>query len=429
MRNRYFILFLLILFLFGFCAWLIWPLDSTRLTRQGLRLGLDLKGGTHLVYEADLTKKDPSISDEDAMKSIRQTIERRINAYGVTEPNIQIQGTDRIIVQLPGVEDVNEAVRLIGKTAQLDFREQVAGPDEQVTWEIAKARGSDGQEKDLTGQYFKANAHIQMDNIQPVLAFEFDKEGAVLFKQITTRLVGKPLGIFLDGELISSPTVRAVIEDKGVIEGMSVQRAEILSIQLNSGALQAPLRIIQQRDVAPTLGTESLKKSLNAGIIGFILVLLFMILYYRVPGIAAAGALIIYGTMVLAIFKMVPVTLTLAGIAAFIISVGMAVDANVLIFERMKEELRSGKTLGASVEAGFNRAWSAIWTSNVSTVITCIILGWFGYRFVAGTVTGFALTLFIGVAVSMFSAVFITRNFLRIIIRTPLAKKMVFFNQ
>ncbi|MDZ4247434.1 MAG: protein translocase subunit SecD, partial [Dehalococcoidia bacterium] len=257
----------------------------------------------------------------------------------------------------------------------------------------------------------------------------FDKEGAVLFKQITTRLVGKPLGIFLDGELISSPTVRAVIEDKGVIEGMSVQRAEILSIQLNSGALQAPLRIIQQRDVAPTLGTESLKKSLNAGIIGFILVLLFMILYYRVPGIAAAGALIIYGTMVLAIFKMVPVTLTLAGIAAFIISVGMAVDANVLIFERMKEELRSGKTLGASVEAGFNRAWSAIWTSNVSTVITCIILGWFGYRFVAGTVTGFALTLFIGVAVSMFSAVFITRNFLRIIIRTPLAKKMVFFNQ
>lgn len=431
------ILFVLILLLFGFAFWLIWPLDSARLGRQGLRLGLDLKGGTHLVYEADLSKKDPKQSDDEVMEGIRQTIERRVNAYGVAEPIIQKQGTNRIIVQLPGIKDVNEATRLIGKTALLDFREQVQGADGkaeldekgQPKWNLATARGSDGQELGLTGQYFVPNAHVELTSRlgEPVLAFEFNKEGAVLFKQITTRLVGKPLGIFLDNELISAPTVRAVIEDRGIIEGVTLEEARLLAIQLNSGALQAPLKPIQQQDIDPTLGADSMKKSLIAGIIGLILVLVFMILYYRLPGLVAGAALLVYGTLVLAIFKMIPVTLTLAGIAAFIISVGMAVDANVLIFERMKEELRAGKTLGAAMEAGFKRAWTAIRDSNISTFITCAVLYWFGSRYIAGSVMGFALTLFIGVVVSMFSAIFVTHTFLRIVLSTPLAKKIGLF--
>ncbi len=430
-------LFVVILLLFGFAFWLIWPLEGTRLGRQGLRLGLDLKGGTHLVYEADLSKKDPKQSDDEVMEGIRQTIERRVNAYGVTEPIIQKQGANRIIVQLPGIKDVNEATRLIGKTALLDFREQVEGADGKVEldekgqpkWKLATAKGSDGQELGLTGQYFVPNAHVELTSRlgEPVLAFEFNKEGAVLFKQITTRLVGKPLGIFLDNEIISAPTVRAVIEDKGIIEGVTLEEAQLLAIQLNSGALQAPLKPIQQQDVDPTLGADSMRKSLIAGIIGLILVLLFMILYYRLPGLVAGAALVVYGTLVLAIFKMIPVTLTLAGIAAFIISIGMAVDANVLIFERMKEELRAGKTLGAAMEAGFKRAWTAIRDSNISTFITCAILYWFGSRYVAGSVMGFALTLFIGVVVSMFSAIFVTHTFLRIILSTPLAKKIGLF--
>lgn len=438
MRTRNIqILFVLILMLFGFAFWLIWPLDSTRLGRQGLRLGLDLKGGTHLVYEADLSKKDTKQSDDEVMEGIRQTIERRVNAYGVAEPIIQKQGTNRIIVQLPGIRDVNEAIRLIGKTAQLDFREQVIGADGQVErdekgqpkWKAATAIGSDGQQKTLTGQYFIPNAYVDLSSKmgEPVLAFEFNKEGGVLFKQITTRLVDKPLGIFLDNEVISAPTVRAVIEDRGVIEGVTLEEARLLVIQLNSGALQAPLKPIQQQDVDPTLGADSMKKSLVAGIIGLILVLLFMILYYRLPGLIAGAALLVYGTLVLAIFKMIPVTLTLAGIAAFIISIGMAVDANVLIFERMKEELRSGKTIGAAMEAGFRRAWTAIRDSNISTFITCAILYWFGSRYVAGSVMGFALTLFIGVVISMFSAIFVTHTFLRIVLSTPLAKKIGLF--
>jgi preprotein translocase subunit SecD len=431
------IIFVLILLLFGFAFWLVWPIDSSRFNRQGLRLGLDLRGGTHLVYEADLSKKDPKQSDEDVMEGIRQTIERRINAYGVTEPIIQKQGTNRIIVQLPGIRDINEAVKLIGKTAQLDFREQEIGPDGNVVrdekgqpkWKPATAKGSDGQELALTGQFFLPNAHVELTSQigQPVLAFEFNKEGAVLFKQITTRLINKPLGIFLDNELISAPTVRAVIEDRGIIEGVTLEEARVLAIQLNSGALQAPLKIIQQQDIDPTLGTDSMRKSLIAGIIGLILVLVFMVVYYRLPGLLADTALIIYGTLVLAIFKMIPVTLTLAGIAAFIISIGMAVDANVLIFERMKEELRAGKTIGAAMEAGFNRAWTAIRDSNISTFITCAILYWFGSRYVAGSVMGFGLTLFIGVLVSMFSAIFVTHTLLRLVLTTPLARKTGLF--
>ncbi|MBI4333005.1 MAG: protein translocase subunit SecD [Chloroflexi bacterium] len=440
MHSKNISMLVFILVLFGFAFWLIWPLDSTRLGRQGLRLGLDLKGGTHLTYQADLSKKDPSLSDAAVMEGIRQTIERRVNAYGVTEPVIQIQGDNRVIVQLPGIRNIEEAVKLIGKTAELVFKEQVLDPqgrpelDEkgQLKWKPATATGSDGQERTLTGQYFIPNAHVAPGGGPlgaPVLNFEFDREGGNLFKQITTRLAPTkaPLGISLDNEVISAPRVQSVIEDRGIIEGLTLEEGRLLAIQLNSGALQAPLKIIQQQDVDPTLGADSMQKSLIAGIIGLIMVLVFMAVYYKLPGLLADAALLVYGALVLAIFKMIPVTLTLAGIAAFIISIGMAVDANVLIFERMKEELRAGKTLGAAIDAGFNRAWTAIRDSNISTFITCAILYWFGSRFVAGSVMGFALTLFIGVVVSMFSAIFITHTFLRLILNTPLAKKTGLF--
>lgn len=440
MRARNTQLFIFIVLLAGFAFWLIWPLDSTRLTRQGLRLGLDLKGGTYLTYQADLSRRDPNLSDADVMDGVRRTIERRVNAYGVTEPIIQVQGTDRIIVQLPGISNPDEAIGLIGKTAQMEFKEQAFGPDGkpllddkgQQVWKQANGIGSNGQEQALTGQYFKPNAHVEFTSKttgEPVLAFEFNSEGGLLFKQITGRLAPTraPLGIFLDNELISAPRVQSVIEDRGIIEGVSLEEARLLAIQLNSGSLQAPLKIIQRQDVDPTLGADSLRKSLIAGIIGLLMVLVFMVVYYKLPGLLADAALLIYGALVLAIFKMIPVTLTLAGIAAFIISIGMAVDANVLIFERMKEELRSGKPLSAAVDAGFNRAWTAIRDTNVSTFITCAILYWFGSHFVASAVTGFALTLFIGVLVSMFSAIFITHTFLRLIMNTGLAKKTGLF--
>jgi len=421
-------LLILILLLFGFALWAVVPLDSERLGRQGLTLGLDLRGGSHLVYEADLSQKDPSQSDDDAMQGVLGKIERRVNEYGVTEPIIQRQGHDRILVQLPGVTDVNEAKRLIGETAELDFREMeldesgglVFDEEGKPKWTaIAMAVGSDGEEKALTGKYLKPNAYVDLSQQlnEPEVAFEWDEEGAVLFEQITKRNLHKPLGIYLDGEPISWPTVQAVIEERGVITGLSMEEARTLAIQLNSGSLDVPLKIIQEQDVDATLGADSIQKSIIAGAIGLALIVLFMVLYYRVSGFVAICALVVYSVLLAAIFKLVPVTLTLPGVAALILSIGMAVDANVLIFERMKEELRSGRTLGAAVETGFNRAWPAIRDSNVTTFIACIVLYWFGGTLGAFMVRGFALTLFIGVALSMFSAIVVTRTFLRFVVR------------
>jgi len=424
--NIYLLLFVIALFAFG--LWVLLPLDSERFGRHGLVLGLDLRGGSHLVYQADLSMKDPSQSDDDVMEGVLGKIERRVNAYGVTEPIIQRQGHDRILVQLPGVKNVDEAMKLIGQTAQLDFREMeldsagrvVFDEEGKPKWkDIAKAIGSDGTEKQLTGKYLKPNASVVLNpqTNEPEVAFEWNDEGAILFEQITQRNLHKPLGIYLDGEPISWPTVQAVIKERGVITGLNIEEARRLAIQLNSGALDVPLKIIQEQRVDATLGADSLKKSLIAGIVGAALVILFMISYYRVPGLIASCALVIYVVLLLTIFKLVPVTLTLPGIAAFIVSLGMAVDANVLIFERMKEELRSGRTLAAAVEAGFKRAWPAIRDSNITTFIACFILYWFGGTLGAFTVRGFALVLFIGVALSMFSAIVVTRAFLRLVVR------------
>lgn len=473
--------------------------------REGMSLGLDLQGGTHLVYEADFSEVQPGTED-DAVEVVREIIEKRINRYGVSEPNIQIIGSgadSRISVQIPGVTE-EEALSLVGAVAELDFRERKGADatlaeaadkgDTQIavsdttgfesgdtcvvginkenwdTGQIAAINSSsgiftldselfydhqagepvsnwipatgtiEGEEIELAGRYLLPNSYVdvQPQTGEPVVSFELNSEGASLFSQITGRLIGQPLGIFLDDEIISAPTVQSQISNKGIIEGLTYDEARILSSQLNGGALPLPLghwegdefhndpAVIQSVDA--TLGADSLNKSLIAGIIGLVLVLAFMILYYRLPGVLACAALLIYGAIMLAIFKMVPMTLTLAHIAAFILSIGMAVDANVLIFERMKEELRSGKPLKAAVESGFDRAWPAIRDSNFSTLITCVILFWFGSRIIAAPlVMGFALTLGVGVVISMLTAIVVTRSFLRTIVFTWLAGKASLF--
>ena len=393
-------------------------------TAMGLRLGLDLQGGTDLVYKA----QDPNVTP-DQMKGVLNVIQRRINAFGVSEPEIQLKGKDEIVIQLPGVKNIDDARKLIGGTAKLDFRELQTTSDGKQQWVQATGEGNDGVQKPLTGAYMKPTSAVVTDPQTglPEVAFEFNGEGASLFEQITKRLVGQPLGIFLDDQLVSAPTVRSVIGQNGVITNIGIKDAQLLAIQLNAGALPVSITPIKEQDVSATLGKDSLQRSYLAGIIGLGLVIAFMMLYYRLPGVVASASLLIYVLLVLAIFKLLPVTLTLAGIAAFIVSMGMAVDASVLIFERMKEELRAGRSLGAAIEVGFDRAWPAIRDSNVTTFISCAILFWFGNTLGEPRVQGFALTLFVGVAASMFTAITITRMFLRLFVGTPVAKKIGLF--
>ena len=422
MRRRENILFVFVLALLALALCIVLPVNKGVLFQKDFQLGLDLKGGSYLLYEADLSKKDPSLSDAQVMAAVQSKIERRVNAYGVTEPIIQVQGSNRILVQLPGVKDINQAINLIGQVALLEFKEQqldasgnvVNDADGKPVWIPSTATGTDGTTLEtLTGKYLKPNAAVTLDSYgKPEVSFEWNAEGAKLFGQITQRLIGKPLGIFLDNVMISAPTVQAVITDKGVINNIQIEEAKILVNQLNSGSLDVPLKPLQQTDVDATLGADSLRKSLTAGLIGIACVAFFMIVYYRVPGLVATVALGIYAAILLAIFKVIPITLTLPGIAGFVISTGMAVDANVLIFERMKEELKRGLTLKMAVQEGFHRAWPSIRDSNFSTLITCVILYWFGGTFGAIMVKGFAVTLALGVLVSLFSAITVTRTFL-----------------
>jgi preprotein translocase subunit SecD len=406
---------------------IVLPVNQGLLFHKDFQLGLDLKGGSYLLYEADLTKKDPSLTDLQTMNAVKSKIEARVNKYGVTEPIIQIQGSNRILVQLPGVKDINQAISLIGQVALLEFKEQQLDASGNVVndangnpvWIPATALGSDSVTQEaLTGKYLKPNVALTLDSLgKPQVAFEWNSEGAKLFGEITTVLYNngvnsKPLGIFLDNTLISAPRVDAVITDKGVINNIPIDQAKILVNQLNSGSLDVPLKVIQQTDVDATLGADSLRKSLTAGLIGIACVAFFMIVYYRVPGLVATVALGIYAAILLAIFKVIPITLTLPGIAGFVISTGMAVDANVLIFERMKEELKRGLTIKMAVQEGFHRAWPSIRDSNFSTLITCVILYWFGSTFGAFMVKGFAVTLALGVLISLFSAITVTRTFL-----------------
>jgi protein-export SecD/SecF family membrane protein len=368
------------------------------------RLGLDLVGGSHLVYNVDLSQVEGADHDS-VLGGIRDVVERRVNLFGVSEPQVftaNSGGQPQLIVELAGVRDVSEAIKLIGETPLLDFR----------TVEQVGTSTSYGQ-TNLTGRYIKS-AQLTFDPTTqaPQVALEFNDEGSKMFEQMTEQNVGKPIAIFLDNILIEEPVVQQKISGgQAVITGrFTVQTARTLVERFNAGALPAPITLVNQLTIDSSLGSNSLQKAIVAGAIGTALVMLFMVLYYGMFGLYSAFALIIYILLTLSVFKMIPITLTLAGLAGFIITIGMAVDANILIFERVREEEKRGINTMTAVHEGFNRAWPSIRDSNTSSIITAVIL----YFFTSSFVKGFALTLLIGVAVSLFSAITTTRLFLEV---------------
>ncbi len=480
MRQKYKLLLALlgILILAAAAAWMVYPKGGSKINLRkigipfereySLHLGLDLQGGSHLVYQADFKDVDEA-SRREALEAIRGTIERRVNSFGVSEPLVQVEGQDKIIIELPGIKDINDAIKQIGQTPLLEFKTESTEPaaatvneNGEVTVDPASQFVSTG----LSGkQLKKATADIQQSGgLAPeyVVRLEFDDEGKKLFNEITAKNVNKQVAIFLDGNVLSAPVVQTVITDGiAIISGdFDAKSARELAARLNSGALPVPIKLISQQTIGATLGQESIQKSVIAGIIGLILIALFMLIYYRVPGLLAVAALIIYTLLSVAVFKigisitaailvgiffflgltvsgwfgalalisflvlmlipgaLQPVTLTLAGIAGFILSIGMAVDANILIFERFKEEVRSGKDITQALDDGFKRAWLSIRDSNISTLITTLIL----YMFGTPAIKGFAITLSIGILISMFTAITITRTFLRLIVTNRVAR-------
>lgn len=389
------------------------------------KLGLDLSGGTHLVYRADVSKLE-SDSVTDSLESLRDVIERRVNAFGVSEPVVQVEvggsiSTDkyRLIVDLPGVTDVNEAIKLIGATPILEFKTEKPGAKEIAQNATPDENGNLNikvddiyQNTKLTGQYLK-NSRVDFNSTTgvPNIVLKFDEEGSKLFAQITKENIGKTVAIFLDGQIISSPTVQGEIDGgEAVITGtFDIKEAKALVGKLNSGALPVPVELITTQTIGPILGSQAIDAGLKAALIGFMAIAIFLLIWYRLPGFIAVISLAIYVLVVLAIFKVFSVVLTSAGIAGFIISLGIAVDANILIFERLKEEIRSGRSIYDAVEQGFDKAWFSIRDANTSTLITSAILYYFG----TSLIKGFALTLAIGVIVSLFSAITVTRVFLR----------------
>lgn len=383
--------------------------------------GLDLEGGVSITLQADMKNIDQA-QKNNALESAKTVIERRINFFGVSEPVIQTATVNkdyRIIIELPGLTDVNQAIALIGTTAQLTFWEEEATGSAKLAANTVLPPGINTlfqkpTKTSLTGSDLKqTNVTFDQNSGKPQVQLVFSDDGAKKFAEITKRNVGKVVAIALDNQIIEAPRVNEpIINGNAVISGsFTTDQAKSLSIQLNAGALPVPLSILSQRTVGPTLGLMSLQKSLFAGVLGFIIIVIFMIVLYGRFGVLASFALFLYTLFVLALFKLIPVTLTIAGIAGFILSIGMAVDANILIFERMKEEMRLGKPMNIAIELGFSRAWTSIRDSNFSSLITCGIL----YQFGTGSVRGFALTLAIGVLVSMFSAIVVTRTFLRLI--------------
>ena len=426
------------------------------------RLGLDLQGGSQLTIQVKTTPAIPKI-DQGMLEAVRRIVENRVNGLGVSEALVQTVGEDQILVQLPGVNDPQQAERVLGGTAKLDFREQLAGTEAQLAIErqlqqelvtkqtalktskneaeikenqaalkrsyeaIAKLYKSSG----LGGENLK-DAQAQPTGNEWNVALRFDTKGGELFGELTKNLAGtgRTLGVFLDEKMISSPVVGVEFAQTGITGGNAViqgrfttQEANDLAVQLRGGALPVPVEIIENRTIGASLGRDSIQSSINAGIGGLILVLIFMIAYYRLPGVIANIALLIYALLTWAAFVLLGVTLTLPGIAGFVLSIGMAVDANVLIFERTREELRAGKTLYRSVESGFYRAFSSILDGNVTTVIACAALFWLG----AGLVKGFAVTLALGVAVSMFTAITCSRTLLLVVLGFPALRKPQWF--
>jgi len=441
MHRRDIRLLILIGLVVVIAGYLAWPTDP------GLRWlgierpikiyqGLDLQGGVQVLLEADLPEGQPVSADD--MAAARAIVENRVDALGVTEPNVQLVGSRRILVELPGIEDAQHAIETLRQTGLMEWVDtgtlafppgtrlrtdymQPNGTESESPTDAEEGAPDEGDPEEtvystiLTGRNL-SRVSLQFDDSgMPLIAFELDAEGASIFEEFTRNNVGKHLTILLDKVVISSPRVNEPISGgRGVIQGSyTVQEARDMVLQLRYGALPIPLREVDTREIGPTLGRDSVEKSVRAGAIGLSVVLLFMLIYYRLPGALADAALVIYALITLALYKTIPVTLTLPGIAGFLLSVGMAVDANILIFERMREELRAGRPLGRAIDMGFRRAWTSILDSNISTWIICGILWAFGNSFGASMVKGFALTLALGVLVSMFTAVTVTRTFVR----------------
>ncbi len=389
------------------------------------RLGLDLSGGSHLIYKADVSAV-PEGEISNSMDSLRDVIERRVNLFGVSEPIVQVQRSgliagkeEQLIVDLPGITDVKQAIEMIGQTPILEFKVEKSA-DERIEVKV----GKDGKvnlgnvdlsqrfkSTELTGRYLKrATLEFDPNTRQPIVSLQFDETGTKLFAEITKANVGKTVAIYLDGAPVSTPVVNEEIPNgQAVISGnFTPNEAKILVGRLNSGALPVPITLLSTQTIGATLGEKAINAGIKAAIIGLILVSVFLILWYRLPGIVAVLALGFYTAALLAIFKLLPVTLTAAGIGGFIISLGMAVDANVLIFERMKEEIRKGHSIHEGIHAGFHRAWTSVRDSNTSSIITSVLLFWLG----TPLIKGFALTFGLGVLVSMFTAITVSRIFL-----------------
>ncbi len=389
--------------------------------RFDFKLGLDLSGGTHLVYTVD-SSKVAKADIADALTSLRQVIERRVNAFGVGEPVVQVEqggalgnGQYRLVVELPGVTDTQEAIKRIGETPVLEFKLVKKGQEQNLTDTTGNAIATSFEDTGLTGKYL-TRATLQFGNgstqslQQPVVRVDFNSQGAQLFGDITSKNTGRLLGIFLDNRLISAPVIQEKITDgTAIISGnFTADVAREMVRNLNLGALPLPIALENTQTIGATLGQDALHAGVYAGIIGFILLSIFMILWYRLPGVVAVVSLLIYVVLMLALFKLIPVVLTAAGIAGFILSVGLAVDANVLIAERIKEELAAGNKAQHAIREGFARAWLAIRDSNIAHIIAAVILFWFS----TSLIKGFALVFGLGVLISMLSAITISRTFL-----------------
>jgi len=444
MKNRLYLYFILILLLAFVAGNLAYPKYIKGVFGNfpdiPFKLGLDLQGGTHLIYKADLSNVEKE-NYSTAMEGLRDIIERRINMFGVAEPIVQTQqaqGQHRLVVELAGVTDPGQAIEMIGQTPFLEFRTQK--PEQETQDILAKREEIQGKSQEeieqienwelafedpyfkpteLTGKYLeKAELAFDPNTSDPIILLQFDKEGSAIFERITQENTGKILAIYIDGLRISTPVVQEKIAggQARITGDFNVEEAKDLARNLNAGALPVPIELISQQSVGPTLGAVSLAESLKAGIVGFFLVILFLIIFYRFPGFLASLSLAVYIAVILSLFKLIPVTLTLAGIGGFILSIGMAVDANILIFSRFREELKQEKSFSVALTEGFRRSWPSIRDGNITTLIVALILFGLGTSFIKG----FAFTLSIGILISMFSAIFITRNLMNLCVGTKL---------
>lgn len=426
MRKNLWFLFGFIVILTALAVFIDIPKSFLAGDKIKARLGLDLQGGTELIYQADLSQSSNKVKDLDNLKSV---FRNRIDSLGVAEPTIQNMGPDRILIELPGVKDINQAVETIGQTYEMVFMTESSDENGVELKDYYEDYTYPGKwiSSDLTGRNLtsaEATFDTSQKSIQsdPVVSISFDNAGKDKFAKLTKDNLNKRIAIVLDNKIVSAPNVQSEITNgKAVITGQKdIAEAQKLASRLNEGMLPVPAKLIAQRNVGASLGSDSLKQSIIAALAGFIALVIFMISYYRVPGLLASIALIIYSLISFAIFKLIPVTLSLAGIAGFILSIGMALDANILIFERMREEIRFGKSPSIALTDGYFRAWPSIRDSNFSSLITCAILYYFG----SGAVRGFAFTLSIGILVSMFTAITVTRTF-TLLLANSKARRMI----